>query len=72
MSPTVLLLAYVCAAPAEPSRVLACAAQSYAAESCEVALAMAEASLAEGRLVFPATCMVVAEPRPPARTGPRR
>jgi hypothetical protein len=70
MSGAVILLAYVCAAPAEPSRMLACAARQYAAESCEVALAMAEASLAEDRLIFPATCMVVAEPRPPAR--PRR
>lgn len=72
MSPVVLLLAYVCAAPAEPSRVLACAARQYQAESCETALAMAEAALGEGRWLFPATCMVVAEARPPQRTGPRR
>jgi hypothetical protein len=72
MTPAVLLLAYVCAAPAEPSRVLACAARSYEAESCETALAMAEAALAEGRWLFPATCMAVADPRAPARPGVRR
>lgn len=55
----VLLLAYVCAMPAEPAgrRLLDCRAREVQAETCALATAMLEAGLGLDRLAVVAACV---------------
>lgn len=57
MTGAVLLLAYVCAMPAEDRRLLDCRAREVQAESCAIATAILEAGLGQDRLAVIAACV---------------
>lgn len=71
MTPAFVLLFYVCAAPAEGVRNLACTARDVMAATCAEGLALAEATLAPDRLVFVAACIATTGAGRPAQRPQR-